>query len=81
MFSAGFAGSRNAVKLAANGANPAAAAASAHPPVLWSSRRKGKLLCSLFDVASLLATSNQEFVFAILQVIAQFVQQFVKSEK
>ncbi|XP_029158686.1 dual 3',5'-cyclic-AMP and -GMP phosphodiesterase 11-like isoform X1 [Nylanderia fulva] len=33
--------SRNAVKLAASGGNPAAAvAASAHPPVLWSSRRK-----------------------------------------
>lgn len=36
-----FAGSRNAVKLAASGGTPAAAiAASAHPPVLWSSRRK-----------------------------------------
>ncbi|XP_024939186.1 dual 3',5'-cyclic-AMP and -GMP phosphodiesterase 11 isoform X3 [Cephus cinctus] len=35
------AGSRNAVKLAASAGNPAAAvAASAHPPVLWSSRRK-----------------------------------------
>ncbi|KAG7205539.1 hypothetical protein KM043_007517 [Ampulex compressa] len=33
--------SRNAVKLAASAGNPAAAvAASAHPPVLWSSRRK-----------------------------------------
>jgi len=35
------AGSRNAVKLAASGGNPAAAVpGSAHPPVLWSSRRK-----------------------------------------
>ncbi|XP_012059064.1 PREDICTED: uncharacterized protein LOC105622253 [Atta cephalotes] len=33
--------SRNAVKLAASGGNPSSAiAASAHPPVLWSSRRK-----------------------------------------
>ncbi|KZC08927.1 hypothetical protein WN55_00318 [Dufourea novaeangliae] len=32
---------RNAVKLAASAGNPTAAlAASAHPPVLWSSRRK-----------------------------------------
>lgn len=32
---------RNAVKLAASAGNPSAAvAASAHPPVLWSSRRK-----------------------------------------
>ncbi|XP_023290420.1 dual 3',5'-cyclic-AMP and -GMP phosphodiesterase 11 isoform X2 [Orussus abietinus] len=37
-------GSRNAAKLAATGSNPgavaAAVAAAAHPPVLWSSRRK-----------------------------------------
>ncbi|XP_076752726.1 dual 3',5'-cyclic-AMP and -GMP phosphodiesterase 11 isoform X3 [Xylocopa sonorina] len=34
-------GTRNAVKLAASAGNPSAAvAASAHPPVLWSSRRK-----------------------------------------
>ncbi|KAG6796070.1 dual 3',5'-cyclic-AMP and -GMP phosphodiesterase 11 isoform X2 [Apis mellifera caucasica] len=35
---------RNAVKLAASAGNPSAAvAASAHPPVLWSSRRKPEL--------------------------------------
>lgn len=34
-------GTRNAVKLAASAGNPTAAvAAAAHPPVLWSSRRK-----------------------------------------
>ena len=40
-------GTRNAVKLAASAGNPSAAvAASAHPPVLWSSRRKpGKSIC------------------------------------
>lgn len=36
-----FAGLPNAVKLAASGGKPSVAvAASAHPPVLWSSRRK-----------------------------------------
>ncbi|XP_017876579.2 dual 3',5'-cyclic-AMP and -GMP phosphodiesterase 11 isoform X8 [Ceratina calcarata] len=37
-------GTRNAVKLAASAGNPSAAvAAAAHPPVLWSSRRKPDL--------------------------------------
>jgi len=48
-----FTGSRNAIKLAASGGNSAAAvAASAHPPVLWSSRRKPGKSFHPFDTCS-----------------------------
>lgn len=56
-----FAGSRNAVKLAASGGNPAAAvAASAHPPVLWSSRRKPGKSFHPFDTCSRRFSANVE---------------------
>ena len=69
-------GTRNAVKLAASAGNPSAAvAASAHPPVLWSSRRKpGKFMytriisySSYFKIHSLISKQHEKCQPSFLQ--------------